>query len=267
MIDEKKYKFAVLKRRKNKKSKNFNLLFFFKKKNTVNKVLEKHHFSELILKTIISQKSCKTYFYNKNTFYVHKNYLIKKNFFLNEKIISIIDKILIKNCFTSWLITKTNFYLKVKFYLGLIKELLNKNLQILILVPFIKDIYKILFFLKKYFNVHIDIVHSELNDEIYLKKWIRTKSGKNSIIIGTKNSVFFPFLKLGLIIINEEHHLNYRNMDRCRYNVRDIAILRAYKENIPIILDSNTPSLRTLYNILHKKCFYINFMKNKKIFF
>ncbi|WP_295164776.1 primosomal protein N' [uncultured Buchnera sp.] len=264
LIDKKNYKCAVLKKVKNKDCKKFNLLFFLKKKNISNKNLEKNNFSDFFLKKLISKKSYKTYFYCKNIFYVDENSMIKKKIFLNKKIIFTINKILTKNCFKSWLMTKSNFYLKIKFYLGLIKELLNKNLQILILVPFIKDIYKILFFLKKYFNVHIDVIHSELNDEVYLKKWVRTKSGKNSIIIGTKNSIFFPFFRLGLIIINEEHHLSYKNLNQCRYNVRDVAILRAYKENIPIILDSNTPSLRTLYNVVHKKCFYINFVKNKK---
>ncbi|AAM67681.1 replication restart helicase PriA [Buchnera aphidicola] len=267
LIDNKNYKFAILRKTKYKDFKTFNLLFFCKKKSFIDKDLEKYTFFDFFLKKNFLQKSCKNYFYHENIPHIYQNYLIKKKFFLNKKIIFIINKILMKNCFTSWLITKNNFYLKVKFYLGLIKECLSKNLQILILVPFVKDIYQILFFLKKYFNVYIDIIHSQLNNEDYLKKWIRTKSGKNSIIIGTKNSVFFPFLKLGLIIVNQEHHLNYRNLDQCRYNVRDIAILRAYKQNIPIILDSDTPSLRTLYNILHKKCFYIKFIKNKKTFF
>lgn len=264
LIDKKNYKCVVFKKIKKEGYKNFCLIFFLRKKNNFDLKSEKYDFSDLILKKIISKKSHKNCIYYKNILHFYSHSLVKKNFFLNEKVIFAIDKVLIKNNFSSWLITKTNFYLKIKFYLGLIKEVLKKNLQILILVPFIKNAYKILFFLKKYFNVYIDIIHSELNDEIYLRKWLRTKIGQSSIIIGTKNSVFLPFLKLGLIIINEEHHLNYKNLNRCRYNVRDIAILRAYKENIPIILDSNTPSLRTLYNILNKKCCYINFMKNKK---
>jgi len=155
------------------------------------------------------------------------------------------------------LFTKTKLYSKIKFYLSLIKLLLNQKKQILILVPYIKNISVIIVFLKKFFYVTIDVIHSELTNTQYLKNWIRTKNGENSIIIGTKKSVFLPFLKLGTIILLEEHNLNYKNMKQCRYNIRDIGILRAYKEKIPIILDSETPSLKTLHNILLKKCFYI----------
>ncbi|WAI18162.1 MAG: primosomal protein N' [Buchnera aphidicola (Acyrthosiphon caraganae)] len=176
-----------------------------------------------------------------------------------------LNDILIKKCFLSWLLTKTNLYSKVKFYLGLIKSLLYKDMQILILVPYIKNINIILVFLKKYFHVSIDIVHSKLTNKKYLKSWIRTKNGENSIVIGTKKSIFLSFLKLGVIIILEEHNMQYKSINQCRYNIRDLAILRAYKENIPIILDSETPSLKTLYNILNKKCFYIRLYQHNHI--
>ncbi|WP_367682637.1 primosomal protein N' [Buchnera aphidicola] len=117
------------------------------------------------------------------------------------------------------------------------------------------------FFLKSYFIISIDIMHSDLSDKIFLKLWFRTKNGQNSIIIGTKKSIFLPFLHLGLIIVYEEHSINYKTLDRFKCSIRDISIFRAYKENIPIILDSKTPSLKTLYNIFQKKCFWINFYK------
>ncbi len=164
------------------------------------------------------------------------------------------------------MLTRTYLVSKVKFYLGLIKSVLNKNMQILILVPYVKGINVIIVFLKKYFNVSIDIIHSKLNNAKYFKNWIRAKNGENSIVIGTRKSVFLPFLKLGIIILLEEHNLNYKSMNQCRYNVRDLGILRAYKENIPIILDSQTPSLKTLYNIFHKKCFYIKLHQYKCIY-
>ncbi|QCI16954.1 primosomal protein N' [Buchnera aphidicola (Aphis helianthi)] len=201
---------------------------------------------------------------NINNFFLNKNiskidqFKTNKKFFLNKKILLQISKIIIKNSFASWLISEINLYIKIKFYLGLIEQILKKNLQILIIVPFEKYIYKILFFLKQYFNVPIDIIHSDLTDETFFKVWINTKNNQNSIIIGTKKSIFFPFLQLGLIIIYEEHNVTYKHVDKFKCNVRDIAIFRAYKENIPIILDSKTPSLKTLYNIMHKKFFWIS---------
>ncbi|QIQ41171.1 MAG: primosomal protein N' [Buchnera aphidicola (Aphis urticata)] len=187
---------------------------------------------------------------------------INKKFFLSKKILFKINKILIKNSFTSWLISEINLFVKIKFYLGLFEKILKKNLQILIIVPYIKDTYKILFFLKQYFNISIDIMDSNLSNQMFFNIWIKTKNGQNSIVIGTKKSVFSPFLKLGLIVLFEEHSSIYKNIDQLKCNIRDIAILRAFKENIPIILDSKTPSLKTLYNIIHKKIFWINFNQN-----
>jgi primosomal protein N' (replication factor Y) len=140
-------------------------------------------------------------------------------------------------------------------------------MQVLILVPNIPDMNIVLIFLKKCFHVVIDVVHSQLTNSRYLKIWMRTKYGKNSIVIGTKKSIFLPFLKLGLIIVNQEHSLSYKSTNRCRYNSRDIGILRAYKEKIPIILDSDSPSLKTLYNIFRKKCFYVELTTYNRIFY
>ncbi|WP_238967841.1 replication restart helicase PriA [Buchnera aphidicola] len=193
---------------------------------------------------------------NINSFNLFK---INKTFVLNKNILFKINLILTNKSFSSWLISEINLFIKIKFYLGLFKKILEKNLQILIIVPYIKDAYKILFFLKKYLNVSMSIAYTHINNKICFDIWMKTKNGQNFILIGTKKSVFFPFLKLGLIVLFEEHNLIYKNINQFKCNIRDIAIFRAFKENIPIILDSSTPSLKTLYNIIHKKIFWINF--------
>ncbi|QIQ41728.1 MAG: primosomal protein N' [Buchnera aphidicola (Microlophium carnosum)] len=230
-------------------------LLFLKKTNILSTELKKYNLSHVILKKLENQELC-TRNINYEVFFKKKTFILK-NVFFNKKISIVLDNILIRKRFSSWLLTKINLYSKVKFYLGLINSVLYQEMQILILVPYIKNINIILVFLKKYFNVSIDIMHSKLTSTKHFKNWIRTKNGENSIVIGTGTSIFLPFLKLGVIIVLEEHNLQYKSTDQCRYNIRDLGILRAYKENIPIILDSETPSLKTLYNILHKKCFYI----------
>ncbi|MDE5285945.1 MAG: primosomal protein N', partial [Buchnera aphidicola] len=95
--------------------------------------------------------------------------------------------------------------------------------------------------------------------------WITVKEGIKKIVIGTKMSIFLPFCKLGLIIVYQENSSYYNHFISCKFNIRDISIFRAFQENIPIILDSDTPSLKTLYNISLKKCLYINFFDKKYI--
>lgn len=214
-----------------------------------------------VLQSTDIQKNNNKFFLKNNTNRFNK-FQCKKKFFLNTKILLKVNKILLQKSFKSWLISEINLYIKIKFYLGLLKKILTKKLQILIIVPYIKDIYKILLFLKKYFDISIDIVHSNLSDKIFLNTWIKVKNGYHSIIIGTKKSIFLPFSKLGLIIIFEEHHLIYKSFKNFKCNIKDVAIFRAYQENIPIILDSNTPSLKTLHNVIYKKFFWVNFNYN-----
>ncbi|QCI22579.1 primosomal protein N' [Buchnera aphidicola (Macrosiphum gaurae)] len=239
-----------------RKKKQLHTLIFLKKKSVLSTELKKYNLSKVILKKLEIQELCKNNL-NDKLFLKKKILTLKKNFFLNVRTSIILNDILMKKCFSSSLLTKINLYAKVKFYLGLIQSVLYKDMQILILVPYIKNINIILVFLKKYFSIPIDIIHPKLTSTKYFKNWIRTKNGENSIVIGTGKSVFLPFLKLGVIIFLEEHNVRYKSLNECRYNIRDLAILRAYKENIPIILDSETPSLKTLHNILCKKCSYI----------
>ena len=70
------------------------------------------------------------------------------------------------------------------------------------------------------------------------------------IVIGTRSALLTPFAKLGIIIVDEEHDASYKQQDSLRYHARDVAVMRANKEQIPIVLGSATPALETLHNAL-----------------
>ncbi|ANZ22354.1 primosomal protein N' [Buchnera aphidicola (Diuraphis noxia)] len=245
---------------KNKKQE-FNALLILKKHSILNSELKKYNLSRRILKNLQIKGLCQLNVLHPESFIKKPFFQMKKKLFLNKKHTIFISKILKKKKFSCWLYTKKSLYEKIKFYLNFVQLILNQKLQLLILVPYIKHIHVIIFFLKKFFDVGIDIIHSNLTHTQYFKNWIKIKNRESSIIVGTKKSVFLPFFKLGAILIFEEHNLNYKNTEKCRYHVKDIAILRAYKEKIPIILDSETPSLKTLHNILCRKYFNINIKK------
>src|SRR5699024_10694554 len=98
------------------------------------------------------------------------------------------------------------------------------------------------------FNVRVDVLHSALNDSERLAVWLRSQRGENAIVIGTRSALFTPFANLGLIIIDEEHDHSYKQQDGWLYHARDLAVMRAKAQQIPIILGSATPSLESLYN-------------------
>jgi primosomal protein N' (replication factor Y) len=66
------------------------------------------------------------------------------------------------------------------------------------------------------------------------------------MVIGTRSAVFSPFANLGLIIVDEEHDISFKQQEGFRYHARDVAVMRAHSQNIPIVLGSATPSLETL---------------------
>ena len=145
---------------------------------------------------------------------------------------------------------------KTEVYLQTIEQLLNQDKQALVLVPEIALTPQMIERFNGRFEQRIATIHSGLSPAERLDAWQKAKSGEAKIIIGTRSAIFTPFKKLGLIIIDEEHDSSFKQQEGFRYSARDLAITRAYFENIPIMLGSATPSLETLkmrrkINILH----------------
>lgn len=92
-----------------------------------------------------------------------------------------------------------------------------------------------------------------MNDSERLAVWLRAKRGETAIVIGTRSALFTPFTSLGIIIIDEEHDGSYKQQDGWRYHARDLAVFRAKKNDIPIVMGTATPSLETLFNVRQKK--------------
>ncbi len=96
-------------------------------------------------------------------------------------------------------------------------------------------------------------MHSALNDTERLNAWLAARDKVAGIVIGTRSALLTPFAKLGIIIVDEEHDSSYKQQDSLRYHARDVAVMRAHLENIPIVLGSATPALETLHNALSGK--------------
>ncbi|WP_367681073.1 hypothetical protein [Buchnera aphidicola] len=158
-----------------------------------------------------------------------------------------------------------NFFLKIETYLKILKLVIIKKKQTLILTPNINTLFQIEYFLKKKIDSPIDVYHTKLNNKQKYYILEKAKIVKNIIIISTTNGIFIPFCKLGLIIIDQENSTDYIKQKPCHYNTKFIAMIRAYQENIPIILESITPDLLTLKKLHSKKYSYFNlYRKNIK---
>jgi primosomal protein N' (replication factor Y) len=142
---------------------------------------------------------------------------------------------------------------KTEVYLQAIESVLLRGQQVLILVPEIGLTPQTVFRFKHRFGIEVGVLHSALNDTERLQVWQQSAKGQLGIIIGTRSAIFTPMLKPGLLIVDEEHDASYKQQDGLRYHARDLAVMRAHKEQIPLVLGTATPALETLNNALSGK--------------
>lgn len=137
---------------------------------------------------------------------------------------------------------------KTEVYLQLIHQVLAAGKQALVLIPEINLGPQTLARFEQRFNARIALLHSSVNDRERLDAWLAARDGEADIVIGTRSALFTPLKNPGLIIIDEEHDASYKQQEGLRYHARDLALLRARQENLPIVLGSATPSLESLHN-------------------
>ena len=136
---------------------------------------------------------------------------------------------------------------KTEVYLQVMQEVLKQGKQVLVLVPEIGLTPQTISRFQSRFHCNIALLHSGLNDTKRLQAWQHAQTGKASIILGTRSAIYTPLPNLGLIILDEEHDLSFKQQEGFRYHARDVALYRAHLENCPIILGSATPSIDSYY--------------------
>ncbi len=145
---------------------------------------------------------------------------------------------------------------KTLVYFERVKDLTNKGFQALILLPEIALTNQFSRRFQEFFGTEPAIWHSGTTKKNKSIIWKGITEGKIKIIIGARSSLFLPFKNLGIIVVDEEHDVSYKQDEGVSYNARDMAITRASLENIPINLVTSIPSIETYNNIVNKK-YYI----------
>jgi primosomal protein N' (replication factor Y) len=142
---------------------------------------------------------------------------------------------------------------KTEVYLQIIQQVLERDRQVLILLPEINLTPQLEQRFKQRFNTEIALSHSKLSDSERQFAWLKMQQGRCTILLGTRSALFTPLSKPGLIILDEEHDGSFKQQEGFRFSARDVAIMRAKLLEIPIVLGSATPALETLYNIKKKR--------------
>jgi len=153
---------------------------------------------------------------------------------------------------------------KTLVYFSRIKDLVDKGLQALILLPEIALTNQFSRRYKEFFGVEPAIWHSGTTKKNKSIIWKGVIQGKIKIVIGARSSLFLPFKNLGIIVVDEEHDVSYKQDEGVSYNARDMAVTRAYLENVPINLVTSIPSIETFSNIIDKKYYITKLDKRYK---
>jgi len=161
----------------------------------------------------------------------------------------------------SVLLKYNKFEDKIGLYLSLIKKVLEKKSQILIVTPLIADAQKIYQYLGQ-FTDQTSLFLNNLPHNQYWQEWLKIKKGQAKIIIGTRSAIFAPFKNLDLIIIDDEDNENHKQGEpNPRYNVKEVAMKLKEILNVKIIFTALTPSINSLYQIDQKKWQYFEIPK------
>ena len=138
---------------------------------------------------------------------------------------------------------------KTMVYFKALKQLITKGFQGLIMLPEIGLTSQFEKKFMEFFGFMPAIWHSGVTKKNKKIIWSGIANEKIKVVIGARSSLFLPFKKLGLIIVDEEHDQSYKQDEGVIYNARDMAISRASFENIPVNLITAVPSIETFDNI------------------
>ena len=136
---------------------------------------------------------------------------------------------------------------KTSVYIRLIDAVLKRGKSAILLVPEIALTPQMLYTFSSYFGDDIAVLHSSLSPGERYDEWKRLKTGRAHVAIGTRSAVFAPVDNLGILIIDEEQEDTYRSENNPRYDARDVAKYRCFKNSCLLVLGSATPDLVTRY--------------------
>jgi primosomal protein N' (replication factor Y) len=135
---------------------------------------------------------------------------------------------------------------KTECYFEAIAAAMSSGKQVLVLLP---EIALTEHFLRRFearFGTPPVQWHSALKASERRRAWRAIASGEAQVVVGARSALFLPYAKLGLLVVDEAHEVSFKQDDGVRYNARDVAVIRARFEAVPVILASATPALESM---------------------
>jgi len=145
---------------------------------------------------------------------------------------------------------------KTEIYMRCIEKVLKTGRQALVLVPEIALTPQTVNRFTARFG-SVAVMHSALSGVQRHQQWRWIADGHAQVVVGARSAVFAPLVKLGIIVVDEEHEPSYKQDNTPRYHGRDVAVKLAQNLNLPILLGSATPSLESRRNCETKSLYHL----------
>ncbi len=129
---------------------------------------------------------------------------------------------------------------------------LAEGKQAIVLVPEISLTPQTIARFRERFD-RVAVLHSHLAASQRARYWRSIQRGEAQVVVGARSAIFAPTANLGLIVIDEEHETTFKQETTPRYHARDVAVMRAHRLGIPVILGSATPTLESYHNTVTGK--------------
>lgn len=136
---------------------------------------------------------------------------------------------------------------KTEVYMQLIREVVERGRQAIVLIPEIALTYQTLLRFYRRFGDRVSVMNSTLSPGEKYDQCERAKNGEIDVIIGPRSALFTPFPKLGIIVMDEEHENSYKSESAPKYHARETAAEVARLHGASLVLGSATPSLEAYF--------------------
>ena len=135
---------------------------------------------------------------------------------------------------------------KTEVYIRAIERVISFGRQAIVLVPEISLTPQTRRRFRARFE-RVAVLHSHMTAAERAWHWKEIAAGHIQVVIGARSAIFAPLPHLGLIVIDEEHDASFKQDKNPRYHARDVALWRARRGNLPVLLGSATPALESWY--------------------
>ncbi|MEZ5017885.1 MAG: primosomal protein N' [Flavipsychrobacter sp.] len=147
---------------------------------------------------------------------------------------------------------------KTLLYINKIKECIAQGKQAILLLPEIGLTTQLMTRLYAYFGEELGVYHSRFSNNERVEIWEKVRRGDYKVVVGPRSALWLPYEELGLIIVDEEHDISYKQKDPApRFHARDAAIYLAALHNAKVLLGTATPSIESMYNAKAGKYGYV----------